>query len=373
MACGIACYKIFIRGLLDLTDNMHDGRIVHPVNVVRKDHDDTYLVVAADKGTASFSDIANEIANEYGFWLGDAFASGGSIGYDHKKMGITAKGAWISVQRSFRELGVNIQKIDFSVIGIGDMSGDVFGNGMLLSEHICLLAAFNHSHIFIDPNPDASQSFRERERLFKLERSNWSDYDQSLISKGGGIFSRDAKSIVITEEMKLRFDIEQSKLSPNELISALLKASVDLLWNGGIGTYVKSAQESHGDTGDKANDGLRINGCDVRARVIGEGGNLGVTQLGRIEYALTGGVSYTDFIDNSAGVDCSDHEVNIKILLNEIVANGDMTLKQRSKLLTRMTRQVSELVLHNKVYCDLKIFNASAHGRISTTDFTNGS
>lgn len=344
---GIRCYKTFIRGLLDITDNLVNGEVAPPQRVVRRDEDDTYLVVAADKGTATFSDIANSISEEYGFWLGDAFASGGSIGYDHKKMGITAKGAWVSVQRLFREKGVDIQTTDFSVIGIGDMSGDVFGNGMLLSEHICLTAAFNHLHIFIDPTPNSAESFIERKRLFELPRSGWSDYNEKLISKGGGVFSRSAKYIDITPEMKECFSITADRLKPTELISALLKAPVDLIWNGGIGTYIKSSDESHSEVGDKANDGLRVNAKDLRCKVIGEGGNLGVTQLGRVEFGLHGGASNTDFIDNAAGVDCSDHEVNIKILLNEIVANGDLTEKQRRIFLEEMTESVSDLVLAN--------------------------
>lgn len=347
MAEGIACYRIFISGLLDITDNLKEGEVVPPINVVRHDADDPYLVVAADKGTATFSDIANGIAAEYGFWLGDAFASGGSAGYDHKGMGITAKGAWVSVQRHFRERGIDVQKDNVTVIGIGDMAGDVFGNGMLLSDKLQLVAAFNHMHIFIDPNPDAAKSFAERKRLFDLPRSSWADYDAKLISEGGGIFLRSAKSITITPQMKARFDIAADKLAPTELLNALLKAPVDLLWNGGIGTYVKSSKESHADVGDKANDALRVDGRELRAKVVGEGGNLGMTQLGRVEFGLHGGASNTDFIDNAGGVDCSDHEVNIKILLGEIVSGGDMTEKQRNKLLAEMTDDVSELVLGN--------------------------
>ncbi|WP_101760420.1 NAD-glutamate dehydrogenase [Oceanicoccus sp. KOV_DT_Chl] len=344
---GIRCYKIFIQALLDLTDNLVDGKVVPPSEVIRKDEDDTYLVVAADKGTATFSDIANELSLKHGFWLGDAFASGGSAGYDHKKMGITAKGAWVSVQRHFRELGINVQQSDFTVVGVGDMAGDVFGNGMLLSNHIQLVCAFNHMHIFIDPNPDAAASFVERQRLFDLPRSSWDDYNQQLISAGGGIFKRAAKSVTVTKEMKLRFDITADKLTPNALIHAILKAPIDLLWNGGIGTYVKASTESQADVGDKANDVLRVNGNELRCRVIGEGGNLGVTQLGRIEFGLHGGRSNTDFIDNAAGVDCSDHEVNIKILLNGVVASDDMTYKQRNELLEQMTDSISSLVLEN--------------------------
>ncbi|MEH6471111.1 MAG: NAD-glutamate dehydrogenase [Halopseudomonas sp.] len=344
---GIACYQTFIRGLLDLADNLVAGELVPPADVIRHDGDDPYLVVAADKGTATFSDIANGIAAEYDFWLGDAFASGGSQGYDHKGMGITAKGAWESVKRHFRELGLDTQSQPFTVVGVGDMAGDVFGNGLLLSEHAQLTAAFNHLHIFIDPSPDTAASYVERQRMFALPRSSWSDYNAKLISSGGGIFSRAAKSIPISKQMKQRFAIEADNLSPNDLISALLKAPVDLLWNGGIGTYVKAQQESHVDVGDKANDSLRINGSELRCRVLGEGGNLGFTQLGRIEFSLNGGACYTDFIDNAGGVDCSDHEVNIKILLNEVVANGDMTVKQRNVLLKDMTDDVSQLVLKN--------------------------
>jgi glutamate dehydrogenase len=347
LAEGIACYRIFISGLLDITDNLKEGDVVPPQNVVRHDEDDPYLVVAADKGTATFSDIANGIAGEYGFWLGDAFASGGSAGYDHKGMGITAKGGWVSVQRHFRERGIDVQKDLTTVIGIGDMAGDVFGNGLLLSDKLQMVAAFNHLHIFIDPNPDAASSFVERKRLFDLPRSSWADYDASLISKGGGLFLRSAKSIAISPEMKERFDISADKLPPTELLNALLKAPVDLLWNGGIGTYVKASSESHVDVGDKANDALRVDGRELRAKVVGEGGNLGMTQLGRVEYGLNGGASNTDFIDNAGGVDCSDHEVNIKILLNEIVAAGDMTGKQRNKLLAEMTDAVGSLVLAN--------------------------
>lgn len=348
MAEGIRSYQTFISALLDVTDNRQDGKVISPDNVICYDEQDPYLVVAADKGTATFSDIANEIALKRGFWLGDAFASGGSIGYDHKKMGITARGAWISVQRHFREMGHNVQEQDFNVVGIGDMAGDVFGNGMLLSEHICLVAAFNHMHIFIDPTPNSAESFKERQRLFDLPRSSWADYDKKLISKGGGVFLRSAKSISITPEMRKCFAIKEKQLSPNDLIHALLKAPVDLIWNGGIGTYIKASSETHAQVGDKANDSLRVNGNEVQAKVIGEGGNLGVTQLGRIEYALNGGQSYTDFIDNSAGVDTSDQEVNIKIMLNDLLLNEDLTEKQRNKVFLSMTGQVSELVLkHN--------------------------
>jgi len=344
---GIACYQLLIRGLLDLTDNFVEGNIRPPVRVVRYDEDDPYLVVAADKGTASFSDIANAISAEYNHWLGDAFASGGSQGYDHKGMGITARGAWISVQRHFREKNIDVQTQPVSVLGIGDMAGDVFGNGMLLSEAILLVAAFNHQHIFIDPNPDAARSFVERKRLFTTPKTTWDDYDKALISEGGGLFNRNAKSIAISEQMRERFALDASTLTPTELINALLKSPVGLIWNGGIGTYVKASNETHADAGDKANDSLRVNGDELRCKVFGEGGNLGMTQRGRIEYCLNGGACNTDFIDNAGGVDCSDHEVNIKILLNEIVANGDLTQKQRNQLLVDMTENVAQLVMYN--------------------------
>ncbi|GAA2642055.1 NAD-glutamate dehydrogenase [Nonomuraea recticatena] len=349
MAEGIACYRTFISGLLDLTDNLVDGQVVPPKDVVRHDGDDTYLVVAADKGTATFSDIANSVSKEYGFWLGDAFASGGSIGYDHKAMGITARGAWESVKYHFRTAGVDIQSTDFTVAGIGDMSGDVFGNGMLLSQHIRLIAAFDHRHIFIDPDPDAARSFAERQRLFELPRSSWADYATDLISAGGGVFSRGAKSIQITPQMRAALGISAdiSALPPNDLISAILRAPVDLLWNGGIGTYVKASSESNADVGDKANDSLRVNAADLRCKVIGEGGNLGFTQLARIEFALNGGLVNTDFIDNSAGVDTSDHEVNIKILLDQVVRDGELTDKQRNQVFTSMTDEVADLVLRD--------------------------
>ncbi|RBP30061.1 glutamate dehydrogenase [Marinobacter pelagius] len=344
---GIAAYKTFIRGLLDITDNLVDAGIKPPERVIRHDEDDHYLVVAADKGTATFSDIANGLAAEYGFWMGDAFASGGSNGYDHKKMGITARGAWVSVERHFREMGINPALDEFTAIGIGDMGGDVFGNGMLCSEKTRLVAAFNHIHIFVDPNPDAEASFRERKRLFEMPRSAWTDYDTKLISKGGGVFSRNAKSIPVSPEMKKLLGIKADRVPPNMLISHILKAQVDLLWVGGIGTYVKASSESNTDVGDKANDGLRINGSELRCKVVGEGGNLGLTQLGRIDYALKGGRLNTDFIDNSGGVDCSDHEVNMKILLNRAVAVGDLTEKQRNVMLEEMTDDVAALVLKN--------------------------
>ncbi|MFC4158019.1 NAD-glutamate dehydrogenase [Chitinimonas lacunae] len=344
---GIECYKTFIRGLLDLTDNLVDGKVVPPPAVHRRDADDPYLVVAADKGTATFSDIANSVSQEYGFWLDDAFASGGSVGYDHKKMGITARGAWESVKRHFREMGHDTQSQDFTCVGIGDLMGDVFGNGMLNSPHIKLLAAFNHLHIFLDPNPDPASSFEERKRMFALPRSSWEDYDRSRISAGGGVFSRSAKSIPISPEVKAALDIQEDALAPNDLIRAILKAPVDLLYNGGIGTYVKASTQSQAEANDRGNDALRIDGRELRAKVVAEGGNLGFTQLGRVEYAMHGGHVYTDAIDNSAGVDCSDHEVNIKILLGRLVQAGDMTLKQRNLLLAEMTDNVGDLVLRD--------------------------
>ncbi len=344
---AIDCYSTFIRGMLDITDNIVDDKVVHPANVKRYDEDDPYLVVAADKGTATFSDIANGISEEYGFWMGDAFASGGSVGYDHKAMGITARGAWESVKRHFREMGVDIQSTDFTVIGIGDMGGDVFGNGMLLSRHIQLVGAFNHIEIFLDPNPDSATSYEERERLFNTPGLSWKDYDPSLISEGGGVFDRTAKAIDISPAVQKRLKIKESRLTPNELMHAMLKAPVDLMWNGGIGTYVKAASESHADTENRANDAIRVDGQELGAKVVGEGGNLGMTQLGRVEFCLHGGRCYTDSIDNSGGVDCSDHEVNIKILLNHVVNHGEMTTKQREKILRDMTEEVAELVLEN--------------------------
>ncbi len=344
---GQACYRIFIRSLLDITDNIVDGKIVNPENVVRHDEDDPYLVVAADKGTATFSDIANSISEEYNFWLGDAFASGGSVGYDHKGMGITARGGWESVKRHFREMGIDCQTTDFTCVGIGDMAGDVFGNGMLLSEHTRLVAAFNHLHIFFDPEPDAASSYVERKRLFENPSLSWEDYDSKLISKGGGIFNRSAKSIKLTPEMKRVLGTRQQSMTPTELIHNILKMPVDLIWNGGIGTYVKGSKETHADVGDRANDALRVNGKDIQAKIIGEGGNLGLTQLGRVEFAANGGRVNTDFIDNVGGVDCSDNEVNIKILLNALVNAGDMTVKQRNKLLYDMTDDVGELVIQD--------------------------
>ncbi|MEU1182646.1 NAD-glutamate dehydrogenase [Streptomyces sp. NPDC005820] len=365
LAEGIASYRTFISALLDITDNMVAGEVVPPADVVRHDEDDTYLVVAADKGTATFSDIANEVAGSYGFWLGDAFASGGSAGYDHKAMGITARGAWESVKRHFRDLGVDTQVEDFTVVGIGDMSGDVFGNGMLLSEHIRLVAAFDHRHIFIDPNPDAAASYAERRRLFELPRSSWADYNSELISSGGGVFPRTAKAIPVNAHIREALGIEGkvAKLTPAELMKAILSAPVDLLWNGGIGTYVKASTESNADVGDKANDPIRVDGQDLRVKVVGEGGNLGLTQLGRIEFARQGGRINTDAIDNSAGVDTSDHEVNIKILLNGLVTDGDMTVKQRNKLLAEMTDEVGALVLRNNYAQNTAIANALAQSK----------
>ncbi len=360
LAEGIACYKLFITSLLDVTDNIVDQQVVPPQQVIRYDSDDPYLVVAADKGTATFSDIANAISTGAGFWLGDAFASGGSAGYDHKKMGITARGAWVSVERHFREMGKDVQSDDFSCVGIGDMSGDVFGNGMLLSKHTRLVAAFDHRHVFIDPDPDPAASWNERARMFALPRSSWADYDTSLISDGGGIFPRSAKSIPITEPMRSVLGIGKGieALSPVELISACLKAPVDLLWNAGIGTYVKATTESNAQVGDKANDVLRVDGCELRARCVGEGGNLGLTQRGRIEYAGTGGRINTDFIDNSAGVDTSDYEVNIKILLAAEVASGRITMEQRDETLASMTDEVAGLVLDHNYAQNLALANS---------------
>ncbi|GAA4331001.1 NAD-glutamate dehydrogenase [Variovorax defluvii] len=347
---GVACYQDYLRGLLDITDNLAGTAVVPPPQVRRHDPDDPYLVVAADKGTATFSDHANGISKEYGFWLGDAFASGGSIGYDHKAMGITARGAWESVKRHFREMGIDTQTTEFTVAGIGDMSGDVFGNGMLLSRHILLVAAFDHRHIFLDPTPDAAKSFAERERLFKLPRSSWADYDASMISEGGGVHPRSAKSIALTPQVKQVLDIQADALTPTELVHAILKAPVDLIYNGGIGTYVKASGETHAQVGDRANDALRVNGRELRCKVFAEGGNLGCTQLGRIEFARAGGRIYTDAIDNSAGVDTSDHEVNIKILLGLPVTEGELTEKQRNAILPEMTDDVAALVLRDNIF-----------------------
>ena len=347
MAEGIACYKDYLRALLDLTDNRTAAGIVPPPDVRRHDGDDPYLVVAADKGTASFSDHANAVSAEYGFWLGDAFASGGSVGYDHKRMGITARGAWESVKRHFREMAIDTQAQPITIVGIGDMSGDVFGNGLLLSPHVRLVAAFDHRHVFLDPHPDAARALAERKRLFDLPRSSWADYNADLISAGGGVWPRAAKSIPISPQVRDVLEVEAEHLSPAELITAILRAPVDLLYNGGIGTYVKAADESHAQVGDRANDAVRVDGRDLRAKVVAEGGNLGFTQRGRIEYAMAGGRLYTDAIDNSAGVDTSDHEVNIKVLLALPVADGALTLRQRNDLLASMTDDVAALVLRD--------------------------
>ena len=360
---GVDCYRDYLRGLLDLTDNRVGVAIVPPPQVVRHDADDPYLVVAADKGTATFSDYANAVSAEYGFWLADAFASGGSAGYDHKEMGITARGAWESVKRHFRELGINTQTTEFTCVGVGDMSGDVFGNGMLLSRHTRLLAAFDHRHVFIDPAPDVAASFAERERLYALPRSSWADYNQKLISPGGGIWARSEKSIPISPQVQAALGIAATKLTPAELISAILKAPVDLLYNGGIGTYVKATAETHADVGDRANDVLRVNGAELRCKVIGEGGNLGMTQLGRIEAALNGVKLYTDAIDNSAGVDTSDHEVNIKVLLSLPIADGELTEKQRNTQLVSMTDDVAALVLRDNYFQGQSL---SVSGRMGT-------
>ena len=345
---GIACYKTLISGLLDLTDNIAGPKIVPPKSVVRLDDDDPYLVVAADKGTATFSDIANGVSEDYGHWLGDAFASGGSQGYDHKGMGITARGGWESVKRHFREMGTDIQNEDFTVVGIGDMAGDVFGNGMLLSKHIKLLGAFNHMHIFVDPNPDPAKSWVERKRLFDTPRTSWADYDKKILSKGAAIYERSAKSLSLSPEIRECFGIAKKAVTPDELMRHLLRAEIDLLWFGGIGTYIKATTESHLDAGDRANDGIRINGNELNCKVIGEGANLGTTQRGRVEFAINGGRLNTDAIDNSAGVDSSDHEVNIKILVDAVMAAGGLDQKRRNALLARMTDEVASLVLvHN--------------------------
>lgn len=346
----IHCYKSFISGLLDLTDNIKEKEFIRPKNVVCHDDADPYLVAAADKGTATFSDIANGISKNYNFWLGDAFASGGSAGYDHKKIGITARGTWESVKRHFRELDIDVAKKDITVAGIGDMSGDVFGNGMIFGKNIKLVAAFDHRHIFLDPNPDPEISYYERVRLFNLPISSWEDYNAKVISKGGGVFKRSLKSIPLTSQIKLILGIEENTLAPNELIRAILKAPVDLLFNGGIGTYVKASTESQADVGDRTNDYCRVNGSELRCKVVGEGGNLGFTQLGRVEFALKGGLINTDFIDNSAGVDCSDHEVNLKILFNQEVTKNKLSRKKRNELLASVTNEVADLVLKDNYY-----------------------
>ncbi|MGR6321755.1 NAD-glutamate dehydrogenase [Micromonospora soli] len=359
---AVVCYKEFVGAMLDVTDNIASGEIVPPEDVVRHDGDDPYLVVAADKGTATFSDIANEISAAHNFWLGDAFASGGSAGYDHKKMAITARGAWESVKRHFRELGHDTQTQDFTVAGVGDMSGDVFGNGMLLSKHIRLMAAFDHRHIFLDPDPDAATSWDERKRLFDLPRSSWEDYNPELISAGGGVYPRTAKSVPVSPQVRAVLGLDEGveQMSPQELMKAILSAPVDLFWNGGIGTYVKASTQTNAEVGDKSNDAIRVDGKSLRCRVVGEGGNLGFTQHGRIEYASAGGRIYTDFIDNAAGVDCSDHEVNIKILLNTAVADGALTVPARDELLAEMTDEVAELVLRDNYDQARAINNAQA-------------
>ncbi|MGE4323479.1 MAG: NAD-glutamate dehydrogenase domain-containing protein, partial [Sphingobium sp.] len=359
---GKQCYRIFIRALLSVTDNIVKGKVVHPPRLVVRDDDDPYFVVAADKGTASFSDVANAIALEQGFWLGDAFASGGSNGYDHKAMGITARGAWISVQRHFAEMGIDVQSQPVTVIGCGDMSGDVFGNGMLRSHAIRLVAAFDHRHIFFDPDPDPTKSWAERARLFALPRSSWDDYDKSLISAGGGVFSRTLKRIPLTPQMQTFLGVADTEMDPATLISTLLTSPADLLWFGGIGTYVKAAGQSHGDVGDPVNDRLRVDAERLRVRVVGEGANLGVTQAGRVAYALRGGRINADFIDNSAGVDCSDNEVNIKIALNKEMAEGRLTLEARNRLLISMTDAVADLVLEDNRLQALGLSIAEAGG-----------
>ena len=358
----VECYRMFVRGLLDLTDNVVAGETVPPERVVCYDDPDPYLVVAADKGTATFSDTANEIAAEYDFWLGDAFASGGSAGYDHKAMGITARGAWESVVRHASVLGKNADTDELTAVGIGDMSGDVFGNGMLCSPHLRLVAAFDHRHVFVDPNPDPATSFAERQRLFDTPRSSWAEYDTTLISEGGGVFARTLKSIELTPQMREALGTNETRLTPNQLISTVLRAPVDLLWNGGVGTYVKSSGETHAEVGDRSNDGVRVDASELRCKILSEGGNLGVTQLGRVEFALNGGLIHTDAIDNSAGVDCSDHEVNIKVLLGSVVADGELTVKQRNQLLEEMTDEVAELVLANNRAQTLALLIARRQG-----------
>jgi glutamate dehydrogenase len=359
-------YATFIRGLLDITDNIVDSNVVHPADTVVLDEPDPYLVVAADKGTAALSDLANSVSAEYRFWLGDAFASGGSSGYDHKAMGITARGAWESVRRHFHELGLDVDRDEFTVVGIGDMSGDVFGNGMLLSRRIRLVAAFDHRHVFLDPNPDAETSHLERQRLHHLPHSSWADYDPQLISPGGGVYPRSAKAIKVTPQVRerLRIDSDVTAMTPQEMVRAILQTPVDLFWNGGIGTYVKASGEQHSDVGDPANDAVRVDAQSLRCRVVGEGGNLGFTQIARTEYALTGGRINSDFIDNSAGVDTSDHEVNIKILLDGAVADGELPAGERDALLARMEPEVAAAVLeHNRLQTQA-ISVAEAHAPV---------
>ena len=363
LAEGTESYRIFIRALLSVTDNLVRDKVVHPLKVVIRDDDDPYFVVAADKGTATFSDVANAIAIEHGFWLGDAFASGGSNGYDHKAMGITAKGAWVSVQRHFRELGVDIQNSPIRVAGVGDMSGDVFGNGMLLSKAIKLVAAFDHRHIFLDPDPDPAKSWKERKRMFNLARSSWADYDKSLISKGGGVFPRSQKSIPLSKEVRAMLGIAAEKVDPPTLINAILKCEADLLWFGGIGTYIKAKGESQSEVGDPGNDAIRVNAAELRVKAIGEGANLAVTQAGRIEFAQGGGRINTDFIDNSAGVDCSDNEVNIKIPLNREMAEGRLAFEERNLLLAEMTDEVAAIVLEDNRLQTLALSIAERGGR----------
>ncbi len=359
--CIISCYQKFIRGLLDITDNIKNDAVIHPTNVVCHDGEDAYFVVAADKGTADLSDYANQISAEYSFWLGDAFASGGSNGYDHKKLGITAKGAWESLKRNLQEL--NRENDFFTMAGIGDMSGDVFGNGLIQSNKVKLLAAFDHRHIFLDPNPNPDLSLQERVRLFNLPTSSWNDYEKSLISTGGGVYARSEKIIKLSPEIKEALAIEENELTPDQLIRSILKAPVDVLYNGGIGTYVKSSKETSENLGDKNNEFCRVNGSDLRCKIVCEGGNLGFTQLARVEYALRGGLINTDFIDNSAGVDCSDHEVNIKILLNKVSESGQLDDAKRSKVLASMEQNVCELVLHNNYSQALLMSYSSFHAK----------
>ena len=364
---GKLCYTGFLSACLDITDNVLNAKPQTPANIVKYDDFDPYFVVAADKGTATFSDLANSISAKYNFWFGDAFASGGSNGYDHKKMGITAKGAWIAARRHFMELGHDIQNKEFTCIGIGDLSGDVFGNGMLLSKKTKLVAAFNHMHIFLDPNPDVKASYTERERMFALPRSSWMDYDKSKMSKGSAIFERSQKECILSDEIKNLLDVKDDVLSPNELIKAILKASCDMLYNGGIGTYVKASYEKHSDAGDKANNDIRIDGNDLRVKVVVEGGNVGFTQNGRVEFALKGGKINTDAMDNSAGVDCSDHEVNIKLILNELSSCGKISLEDRNNLLANMTDEIEELVLRDN-YEQTQAISVTAEAKESRLD-----
>ena len=344
---GIHCYQQFISGLLDVVDNSGHEPMSDPRQMICYDDKDEYLVVAADKGTAKFSDIANSISQERGFWLGDAFASGGKTGYDHMVMGITARGAWVSAERHFSDLNINLDKDGLSVVGIGDMSGDVFGNGMLMSDKIRLIAAFNHLDIFVDPKPNVKASFKERKRMFALPRSSWRDYNKKYISKGGGVFSRTQKSINVSPQMKDAFGLTDSTITPTDLLRAILSSRVDMVWNGGIGTFVKASTETNLEVGDFANDAIRINGRELNARMVCEGGNLGLTQLGRVESEQFGARLNTDFVDNSAGVDCSDHEVNIKILLDQVVSAGELSVDQRNLMLESMSDDVATLVLNN--------------------------